>query len=54
VGGSLIVQHSVAGTPGKPLKGRRICENRSGTYGLVREHGKRSNSKSFRGIAVGG
>jgi hypothetical protein len=50
---SLIVQLTVAGTRGKPLKGRRICENRSGTYGLAREHGKRSNSKSFHGIAAG-
>jgi hypothetical protein len=53
VGGSLIVQHTVAGTRGKPLKERWICENRRGTYELVPEHRKRSHAKSFRGIAAG-
>lgn len=49
----LIVQHAVTGTRGKSLKVHRICEHWSETYGPVREHRKRSDSKQFQEIAAG-
>ncbi len=45
-------QGSKASPRGKPLKMRRICENRSGAYIEVGEQRKRSNSKQFQGIAA--
>jgi hypothetical protein len=39
-----MVQHTVAGTRGKPLKDAGLART-GGTYGLVREHGKRRNSE---------